>query len=62
MEEEAEAQETVQDIGIAGQLAEQSGKGLGALVQAGQMAMQPAPEAMPAPAPGRRPAGLVPVR
>jgi len=52
----------VQDIGIAGQLAEQSGKGLGALVQAGQMAMQPAPEAMPAPAPGRRPAGLVPVR
>jgi hypothetical protein len=68
MEEEAEAQETVQDIGIAGQLAEQSGKGLGALVQAGQMAMQPVPGTpdgsapQPWPMPGRRPAGLVPVR
>jgi hypothetical protein len=59
--EEAQAQQTVQDIGTAGQIAEQSGKGLGALVQASQQAMQP-PEAMPAPTPYRRPAGLVPVR
>jgi hypothetical protein len=60
MEEEAMAQQTVQDIGTAGQLAEQSGKGLGALVQASQQAMQP-PEAAMA-APRRRPAGLAPVR
>jgi hypothetical protein len=58
--EEAQAQQTVQDIGMAGQIAEQSGKGLGALVQAGNMAMQP-PEQQPMPMPGaRRP--MAPVR
>jgi hypothetical protein len=62
MEDEAEAQQTVQDIGMAGQIAEQSGRGLGSLVQAGNMAMQPPPEAPGGPAPqplpmpgGRRP-------
>jgi hypothetical protein len=58
--EEAQAQQTVQDIGMAGQIAEQSGKGLGALVQAGNMAMQP-PDQQPMPMPGaRRP--MAPVR
>lgn len=63
MEDEAQVQQTVQDIGTAGQLAEQSGKGLGALAQGASALMQP-PEAMPMPAaaPRRRPAGLAPVR
>jgi hypothetical protein len=63
MKEEAQAQQTVHDIGTAGQLAEQSGKGLGALAQGANALMQP-PEAMAAPtaAPRRRPAGLAPVR
>jgi hypothetical protein len=59
--EEAQAQQTVQDIGMAGQIAEQSGKGLGALVQAGNMAMQP-PDQQPMPMPGARRPMAAPVR
>jgi hypothetical protein len=61
MAQEAEAQQTVQDLSTAGQIAEQAGRGIGALAQGANAAMQP-PEAMPAPAPRRRPAGLEPVR
>jgi hypothetical protein len=72
MAEEQEAAQTVQDLATAGQIAEQGGKGLGALVQGANMAMQPpgvppgspnGPAPQPLPMPGtRQPLAPVPVR